>query len=346
MAETISRLEEEREALGRSLEGLRKTAGQAEREAEEAAAAAAALRVDLASAEQGAAGHQREARRVELQLEDIDRRVKRSEQERRALAARETQLRELASKLSSDAERLEAEQKQLKDEVAASASEREKSSSEWRRSEERITGQRQKLDVMRRKIATEEVSLAEARTSLQGHRVRAASGFDLDLDPLLETLENEGAVQVDFRGDEAGSVRVEEHEISDSTRVEANRQEALALAGKIERLGPVNLAAAEEFIEVDARHEEMVGQKEDLEEALGDLRKAIHKIQTETRERFGAAFKQVSERFAHLYPQLVGGGRAELGLTNPDDLLASGIDIMVQPPGKSTKNLTLLSGGE
>jgi len=346
VTEVIAALEKEQGELSGSLEALRKTAAQAEREAEEAASASATLRVELASAEQGAASHQREAGRAELQLADIDRRVKRSEQERRSLGAREEQLKQLVAKLASDAKELEAEQKRLGDEVAASAAAREKAAADWRKSEEGMSGHRSKLEQLRRKIGSEEVSLAESRTSLQAHRVRAAAAFDFDLDPLLESLEDSGSVTVEFKGEEGGTVTVEEHEIADATRVEAHRQEALTLAAKIERIGPVNLAAAEEFIEVDARYTEMVGQQEDLEAALADLRKAIHKIESETRDRFGEAFKQVSQRFTHLYPQLVGGGSAQLSLTEPDDLLGSGIDIMVQPPGKSAKNLTLLSGGE
>jgi len=346
VTEAVAALEQERGGLSEQLELLRTTAAEAEREAEGVTAAATALRVDLAAAEQGAAGHQREARRLESQLEDLDRRVKRSEQERRGLGARDAQLKELVEKLTTDAGLLDAEQKRLGDEVAASAGATEQASTEWTRSEASMAGHRQKLEQIRRKIGAQEVALAESRTALQAHRVRAASSFDLDLDPLLETLANEGALTVEFKGEDAGAVTIEEQEICDAVRVEANRQEALTLAGKIERLGPVNLAAEEEFTEVDARHDEMLAQKEDLEEALGNLRKAINKIETETRDRFSEAFKQVSERFSQIYPQLVGGGRAELSLTEPDNLLASGIDIMVQPPGKSAKNLTLLSGGE
>lgn len=346
VSEVIRGLDHEQQALDGQLEALRNAAAGAENEAEGSTASATALRVELAAAEQGAAGHQREARRLEAQLGDVDRRVKRSEQERHGLDARNTQLTEMVRTLETEAGRLEREQKRLGDDVAASAGATERASAEWRRSEDGLATYRENLELVRRKIGTEEVALAEARTALQAHRVRAASGFDLDLDPLLETLASEGAVHVELKGDGAGSVTVEEAEICDAVRVEASRQEAVVLAGKLERLGPVNLAAEEEFTEVDARHAEMLEQKEDLEEALGNLRKAIHKIETETRDRFSEAFVAVSERFSQIYPKLVGGGRAELSLTEPDDLLATGIDIMVQPPGKSAKNLTLLSGGE
>jgi chromosome segregation protein len=345
-SESVKAVDGQHESHVAKLEALRAEAEQAEREAELAAAGAAALRVELAAAEHGAAGHQREARRCESQATDVDRRVQRSEQERRALQAREIHLKDLVEKLEQDAGLLSSEQKRLGDEVAASAAAREQAAAEWRRSEEGMGGQRQKLEQQRRKIAAEEVALAESRTALQAHRVRAASAFDLDLDPLLDTLAKESKVTVEFKGEAGGSITVEEHEIGDATRVEASRQEALALAAKIERLGPVNLAAAQEFTEVDARHTEMLTQKEDLEAALGNLRKAINTIETETRDRFAAAFAAVSERFSQIYPQLVGGGRAELSLTHPDDLLMTGIDIMVQPPGKSARNLTLLSGGE
>jgi len=122
--------------------------------------------------------------------------------------------------------------------------------------------------------------------------------------------------------------------------------EAGRLAREAEAMGAVNMAAAEEFAEVDARWRELKGQREDLEAALADLKRAIGHIERETRHRFREAFDAVSQRFGALYPRLVGGGRAELALTDPEDLLATGVEIRVEPPGKRLQNLQLLSGGE
>jgi chromosome segregation protein len=87
-------------------------------------------------------------------------------------------------------------------------------------------------------------------------------------------------------------------------------------------------------------------QKADLEAALGDLEKAIHQMNKESRRLFKHAFDGINWRFKEIFPKMFRGGKAELRLTNPDDMLETGIDILAQPPGKRLGNLELMSGGE
>src|SRR5690606_3412065 len=91
---------------------------------------------------------------------------------------------------------------------------------------------------------------------------------------------------------------------------------------------------------------ELEGQRGDLEESVSSIRAAIAKMTRTCRERFRDAFDRVNEHFQQIYPRLVGGGSARLSLTDEEDLLETGVDIFVQPPGKRLQNLTLLSGGE
>ncbi len=114
----------------------------------------------------------------------------------------------------------------------------------------------------------------------------------------------------------------------------------------LERMGAVNPHAVEEYAEQSERFEFLTAQRADLEEALGGLEKAIRKMDRESRRLFREAFDAVAERFRYIFPQLFGGGRAELRLTDPDDLLGSGVDIVAQPPGKKLGSLELMSGGE
>lgn len=118
------------------------------------------------------------------------------------------------------------------------------------------------------------------------------------------------------------------------------------LIGLIEGIGEVNLTAIEEFRELEERFEFLSGQKADLEESLHGLQQAIQRINRTTRKRFLDTFNQVNERFQEVFPRLFCGGRAELKLTNEEDLLETGIDIIIQPPGKKLQNVNLLSGGE
>lgn len=115
---------------------------------------------------------------------------------------------------------------------------------------------------------------------------------------------------------------------------------------QLEELGEVNLMAIEEYAEMEARHTFLSSQKDDLEESINDLQQAIQKINRTTRKRFLETFNQVNEKFREVFPRLFCGGVAELRLTDEHDLLETGIDIIVQPPGKKLANVMLMSGGE
>jgi len=114
----------------------------------------------------------------------------------------------------------------------------------------------------------------------------------------------------------------------------------------IDDLGEVNLMAIEEYTGMEERYGFLDGQKTDLEESLHDLQQAIHRINRTTRKRFLETFTLINEKFQEVFPRLFCGGHAELKLTDEQDLLETGIDIIVQPPGKKLANVMLLSGGE
>ncbi len=123
-------------------------------------------------------------------------------------------------------------------------------------------------------------------------------------------------------------------------------ERAAELKRVIARMGEVNLTAIEEFQEVGVRHEYLVRQRDDLENAVAQLQEAIDRIDKTTRQMFKDTFVAVNERFQQLFPRLFAGGRASLELTNPDDMLETGVEIVAQPPGKQLRSLDLLSGGE
>ncbi|MEA3412213.1 MAG: chromosome segregation protein SMC [Pseudomonadota bacterium] len=121
--------------------------------------------------------------------------------------------------------------------------------------------------------------------------------------------------------------------------------EAEKLAARIGRLGPINLAAIDEFQEQSERKTYLDGQHADLTEALQTLGNAIHKIDRETRQRFRETFDRVNTRLVETFPRLFGGGQAHLEMTG-DDLLSTGVSILARPPGKRLSNIHLMSGGE
>lgn len=114
----------------------------------------------------------------------------------------------------------------------------------------------------------------------------------------------------------------------------------------IKELGPVNVAAIEEYREVSERYTFLKAQHADLVEAADRLKKIIRELETGMRAQFKENFARIEEEFEKVFRELFGGGRGKLELTESDDLLESGILINVQPPGKKLQNMMQLSGGE
>ena len=123
-------------------------------------------------------------------------------------------------------------------------------------------------------------------------------------------------------------------------------EEQLQLIGnRIQRLGPINLAAIDEYKIESERKDYLDTQNAELEEAMNTLKTAIQKIDRETRTRFKETFELVNKHIQELFPKLFGGGHAYLEMTG-DDLLDTGVTLMARPPGKKNASIQLLSGGE
>ena len=135
----------------------------------------------------------------------------------------------------------------------------------------------------------------------------------------------------------------------DSEKVAGANEESAAmdrLVADRERLGPVNLVAAEELARIEEEYGASAAEQAELAEAVNRLRGSIGNLNREGRERLRAAFDQVDTHFRHLFARLFEGGQAHLALIDSDDPLEAGLEIYAQPPGKRLQSLTLLSGGE
>jgi len=168
--------------------------------------------------------------------------------------------------------------------------------------------------------------VAQERMAWQEIRVRSdtlmeqitESGFEYP--PLIESMDEEATVEV-------------------------WAQQAEKLEKRIQRLGPINLAAIDEYEEESKRKVYLDAQHADLIEALETLENAISKIDKETRARFRETYEKVNAGFQERFPRLFGGGQAYLELTG-EDLLDTGVTVMARPPGKRNSTIHLLSGGE
>ena len=159
---------------------------------------------------------------------------------------------------------------------------------------------------------------------------------DVKLDNLLNTLTEDYSMTFD--------------KAKENYFLDMDVKEARNLVDKckleIKKLGEVNVGAIEEYERVSKRYEFLNGQKEDLLKAENTILEIIKELDGIMKEKFINSFNEISVKFKEVFRKLFGGGDAELKLTNPDDILTTGIDIKALPPGKKLQHISLLSGGE
>ena len=124
------------------------------------------------------------------------------------------------------------------------------------------------------------------------------------------------------------------------------KEKEVRIRGELGAIGSVNFMAIEEFESTKERYEFLQGQVADIEKAQKDLIRITEEIRAESTQLFVATYQKIKKNFHNMFRRLFGGGRAEIRLTEPDNVLDSGIDIFAQPPGKRLENISLLSGGE
>jgi chromosome segregation protein len=210
---------------------------------------------------------------------------------------------------------------------------------------------REALETVRLGAETLRAKLMACETELKDYRLRAEAIRDelqahemllrekrLELEHLLASVADK------FRGVHLPALVGEYHMRPCPDEVSRSRIEELVRL--IDRMGSVNLDATRELAEAEERFTFYTTQKLDLEKALSDLQRALQQMNRESRRLFEETFEAVNTRFQEIFPRMFRGGRAELRMTNPGDLLETGIDIVAQPPGKKLSNIELMSGGE
>ena len=206
--------------------------------------------------------------------------------------------------------------------------------------EDSLTEIRNEFSNLSEEIRTLERSLHESDIEIE--RIRKDSqdskinrqGYLSEAEIYLKQLEKDG-YEINVLLDELSANDTEENFIDEITKVEQS----------IERIGPINLAATEEFKIEEERKKEIVDQIEELESALKTLENAIKKIDQESKTLFKDTYDSLNIKIAELFPKLFGGGHAKLETTS-DDILDTGIVFKAMPPGKKNVNVSQLSGGE
>ena len=211
--------------------------------------------------------------------------------------------------------------------------------------DETLRTQRARLTEIQNQRGALDVELAQKNMSVQNLRDKVQEKYHLNLDDIRSecisiTHADEGQPQVQ-------TLTPEEMAASGAgTDWNAVTEQVHALQTKIDEMGPVNLVAIEEYEETEQRHQFLSQQYEDLVNAKVELLEIINRINTQTRQMFVETFEKIRDNFRLMFVDVFGGGKADLILTDENDVLESGIEIVARPPGKQLQSISLLSGGE
>ena len=382
--ESIARLEEQKGAAEAVLADAQRALAAARETAESVAQRAAEARAQHAALIERSAAATADVERLERAAEELERRVAscatdlalmREQRERLIAAVAEGQ--RLMDDDVAALERLREEMRVADDRAAQLKAQTDQQ-------EEIIRDARRALDAVRALAAELDVSRATAEADLTHLAQQCIDAVAQSLDEVraeVEQMEAAGEVEPDVQAIRAAEApdadELDEAEAdgfaaaspdADSAAAPAGEtageagatesaeppaparmtaEEAIAeLRSKIEKLGPVNMMAIEQFTELDNRHAFLTTQRKDLVESIAQTNEAIKRIDETTHARFREAFTAINSNFQQTFATLFGGGRAGLSLLDENDPLESGIDIVASPPGKRLQSVQLLSGGE
>lgn len=265
---------------------------------------------------------QQEQQHVAGRLEDLRRERQSLRQEREQCAQREQFLQQCERQCEEARQQAYAEVHQASEQVSGAHAATDSLA-------EHLNALRREESDLRERLTAEEVQRAALLAEMRhvSASCRAELGESAE-DLIASASETEGAT--DLSPDDPQSVRA---------RIEDVRR-------KIEELGPINLMALEELQQAEERLSFLQAQREDIERSIATTEEALREIRRRARRRFLSAFEAINAHFEETFRELFGGGRGEMLLLDPDDVLQSGVEIVAQPPGKRLQNLHLLSGGE
>jgi chromosome segregation protein len=288
------------------------------------------------------------------QLDSVREQAQSNRDKRQQLAVRESSLSTQLTSISDGISRLESQLERLHDR-------RTQLRVAFNIKEDPTEGYKEELEKQLEMRLAVDSELAEARKQVEAieyqtrEQEKQRADIEVELQKVQTELENQRLSAQEIRT----LSRTIEEQIADKQGELSSLLEALAedsdlvdweeqlqlFGNRIQRLGPINLAAIDEYKIESERKDYLDQQNAELEEAMETLRAAIHKIDRETRTRFKETFELVNTHIQALFPKLFGGGHAYLEMTG-DDLLDTGVTLMARPPGKKNASIHLLSGGE
>jgi chromosome segregation protein len=319
------KIEDQHLAAESSLEELQRAVEELRYAREEAQQQAAQVSAQLAGLEERSRGAEAAFARIDRMFSDLANRVKQIEQQLASANAEVQQRARENEQLAGSREQLAAAREQALAEIASIT----KEAAALR---ERVSNVDQQLKTLRAET--------DALRDTRGGRSSRAATLAAELAHLEETCVNDLGVEAGILREETELVRI------DGESLVAEDEACRGLKQKLESMGPVNMMALEEYKETAQRHEFLETQRKDLLDSIENTHATIKEIDQISRTKFDEAFVRINENFSVTFSKLFGGGQAFMRLTDEENSIDSGIDIVSQPPGKKLQNVLLLSGGE
>jgi chromosome segregation protein len=316
------------------------------RQARDAAnAALTESKVALASDEQLASSFRQQRSALEQRLRELAQLVEARRDECFSFVSRKEQAESEIQDSQANIERLQHEREQVSAQTAETIGRKNLQEAGIAQRDENLRAQRSRLMEWQNQRGALDVELAQKNMSVQNLRDKVREKYHLNLDDIRSecitiTYADEGPAKVQ-------TLTPEEMAASGAgTNWSAVAQQVEALQAKLDEMGPVNLVAIEEYEETEQRHQFLTTQHDDLVNAKTELLEIINRINTQTREMFLQTFEKIRDNFRLMFTEVFGGGKADLVLSDENDVLESGIEIVARPPGKQLQGISLLSGGE
>ena len=310
-----------------------------------ATAALTEVKVALATEEQLYVSSANQLKPLEQRIREFGQRIDQRKAETASYCGRksqaETEILEARQRNAS----LAQERERVNQQIAALV--QDKSSQEGRLTtrEEAVRGWRISHTSLLQRKGILEVELAQRSMGAQNLCERIQQKYQVNLvdvrsECITITLADSGPSKVEVLTPEDMASR------GIGTDWDAVAEQVSGLQKRLDEIGPVNLVAIEEYEETEQRHQFLSGQHDDLVKAKDQLMEIINRINAETKDLFSETFGKIRDNFRELFTEIFGGGQADLKLVDEGDALESGIDIVARPPGKQTRNIALMSGGE
>ena len=302
-------------------------------------------KVALASDEQLASSFKQQVTALEQRIRELTQVVEQRRGECSSFVSRQETAQTEIQESHGLIERLQHERRQVNAQTAELVGVKNSQDREISSREETLRSQRGRLTEIQNQRGAVEIELAQKNMSVQNLREKVQSKYHLNLDDIRSecitiTYADEGQPKVETltpaQMAEAGAA-------TDWSQV---GEQVSALQQKIDEMGPVNLVAIEEYEETEQRHQFLTTQHDDLVNAKTQLLEVINRINTQTRQMFLETFEKIRDNFRLMFVDVFGGGKADLVLSDENDVLESGIEIVARPPGKQLQSISLLSGGE